>query len=168
LLNDPPIIPSTVLLRRSLYHQCGMFDTAVRYFEDTDFFLRLAAHCRFVLVPTPLIYKRNRRTSITGERKDLMAHHAFVAFRAAADDPRLLPLVPRRLSERARKLGNHRFLMGDEAGAVKLLNLAVRLNLLNLRAWVSLTAAAIFPRLALRLLGGEARRRQTAMGANKT
>jgi len=94
-----------------------------------------------------------------------MAHHAFVALKAAADEPALLPLVPRRLAERARKLGNQRFLLGDRAGAVRLLRLAVRLDPLNRRAWQSLLAATLFPALALRLLGSGGRARQAALGA---
>ncbi|MFT4053515.1 MAG: glycosyltransferase family 2 protein [Novosphingobium sp.] len=164
-LNDPPIIPSTILLRRWAYDMCGGFDPTVRVFEDTDFYIRLARVARFALVDQPLLYKRNRGTSITGGRKDLMAHHAFVALKAAAMEPDLLPLVPRRLAERARKLGNQRFLLNDIDGAVTLLKFAVRLNPGNYRAWHSLIAAGLFPGLALRLLGRRGQDRQAALGA---
>nr|WP_267387362.1 glycosyltransferase family 2 protein [Sphingomonas sp. GC_Shp_3] len=163
-LNDPPIIPSTTLLRRDAYDAANGFDAAVRVFEDTDFYLRLAGVTRFALVDMPLLYKRQRGTSITGGRKDLMAHHAYVALKAAADAPALLPLVPRRLAERARKLGNHRFLLNDPAGAVRLLRLAVRLDPLNWRAWQSLVATSLFPGLALKMLGAGGRARQAALG----
>lgn len=163
--NDPPIIPSTTLLRRTAYEAAGGFDAAVRVFEDTDFYLRLARVTRFALVDAPLLYKRQRSSSITGARKDLMAHHAYVALKAAADEPALLPLVPARLAERARKLGNQRFLLNDRAGAVRLLRLAVRLDPFNRRAWQSLLAATLFPALALRMLGSGGRARQAALGA---
>lgn len=163
-LNDPPIIPSTTVIRRTAYDACGGFDAAVRVFEDTDFYLRIARVTRFALVDAPLLYKRNRKTSITGGRKDLMAHHAFVALKAAAETPALLTLVPERLSERARKLGNHRFLMNDVDGALGLLSFAVRTHPLNRRAWTSLIAVRFFPRLALKMLGSRGRERQMAMG----
>lgn len=163
-LNDPPIIPSTTLVRRWAYDACGGFDPAVRVFEDTDFYVRLARVTRFALVDQPLLYKRNRGTSITGGRKDLMAHHAFVALKAAAAEPELLPLVPRRLAERARKLGNQRFLLNDVEGAIALLKFAVRLDPGNHRAWRSLLAAGLFPGIALRLLGRRGRERQAALG----
>jgi glycosyltransferase involved in cell wall biosynthesis len=162
-LNDPPIIPSTTLMRRNAYDAAGGFDAALHVFEDTDMFLRLAAVTRFVLFDAPVLYKRQRGTSITGGRRDLMAHHAFVALRAAASSPALLPLVPRRLGERARKLGNQRFLLNDRLGAVALLRLAVRLDPFNRRAWQSLVAAGLFPGLALRLLGASGRARQAAV-----
>ncbi|MET0239590.1 MAG: glycosyltransferase, partial [Sphingobium sp.] len=80
-LNDPPIIPSTTLLRRTAYEACGGFDAAVHIFEDTDIFIRMARVTRFALLDEPLLYKRNRGTSITGGRSDLMAHHAFVTLK---------------------------------------------------------------------------------------
>lgn len=163
-LNDPPIMPSTTLIRRSAFEACGRFDPMVRVFEDTDFFLRIARHTRFALIDEPLLYKRNHASSITGGRPDLMAHHAYVALKAAADEPRLLKLVPKRLAERARKLGNQRFLLDDREGAVRLLSFAVRLDPLNRRAWTSLLAARLFPDLALRLLGSDGRRRRAALG----
>jgi glycosyltransferase involved in cell wall biosynthesis len=163
-LNDPPIIPSTIVLKRNSYEASGGFDPAVRVFEDTDFYLRMARVTQFALVDRPLIYKRNRSTSITGGRPDLMAHHAYVAFKAAVDEPELLRLIPRRLAERARKLGNQRFLLNDPVGATNLLALAIRLDPLNWRAFSSYLAARYFPELALTLLGKNGRRRQAALG----
>lgn len=166
-VNDPPIIPSTILIRRTDYLACGRFDDTVRVFEDTDFFLRMAGVCRFALVSQPLIYKRNRGASITGGRKDLMAHHAFVAFKAAAADPRLMALVPRRLAERARKLGNHRFLLGDVDGAVSLLGLSLRLHPLNHRTWPVYLGARFFPKLSFRALGRSGKQRRAALGGTQ-
>ena len=163
-LNDPPIIPSTTLIRRSDYEASGGFDPNVRIFEDTDILIRLAAITRFALVDKPMLYKRNRGTSITGGRKDLMAHHAYVALKAAASEPKLLHLVPRRLSERARKLGNQRFLINDTAEAVHLLWFALQMNVCNIRAWMAFIAVRFFPRLAMRLLGRKGAERQAALG----
>lgn len=167
-LNDPPIIPSTILIRRADYLGCGRFDDAVRVFEDTDFFLRMAGVCRFAAIDQPLIYKRNRGASITGGRKDLMAHHAFVAFKAAAVDPRLMGLVPRRLSERARKLGNQRFLLGDVPGAVALLGLSLRLHPFNHRTWPAYLGARFFPKLSFRALGHSGKARRAALGGSQS
>jgi glycosyltransferase involved in cell wall biosynthesis len=151
-LNDPPIIPSTTLLRRTAYEASGGFDPDVRVFEDTDFFLRIASVTRFGFVNEPLLFKRNRRTSITGGRKDLMAHHAFVALKAAAKDSTLLPLVPKRLADRARKLANHQFIAGNPLEARALSALAVRLAPLSVGNWVSWALARAPAGLAGHLL----------------
>ncbi len=164
-LSDPPIIPSTTLIRRTAYEASGKFDAEIKVFEDTDFYLRMAQVCRFAFAAAPLLYKRSNERGITGARKDLMAHHAFVALKAASRDPRLLPLVPVRLAERARKLGNHRFLLGDTREAQYLLRLAVRLNALNLRAWLSLLATLDAFRPLRRMFSGRVRARRLAIGA---
>lgn len=163
-LNDPPIMPSTILVRRSAYLACGGFDPQLRVFEDTEFCLRMAGVTKFALIDEPLIYKRYHGSSITGGRSDLMAHHAFVAFKAAANEPQLLGLIPKRLAERARKLGNQRFLQNDPQSASDLLALAIRLDPFNWRALSSYLAARYFPELALTLLGKNGRRRQAALG----
>jgi len=150
-LHDPPIIPSTILMRRDRFEGCGGFDASIRVFEDTDFYLRLSRECRFSFVPEPLLHKRLRRSSITGGRRDLMAHHALVALKAAADEPRLLDYVPQRLSERARKLSNHRLLEGDVEDSLRLSRFAVKLNPWNFGAWMAYVAARL-PRFARRRL----------------
>jgi glycosyltransferase involved in cell wall biosynthesis len=167
-LNDPPIIPSTTLIRRTHFLACGGFDPQVRIFEDTDFYLRLSRYCRFAMVNMPLLYKRSNHQGITGSRKDLLAHHAFVAFKAAAEDPRLLPMVPRRLAERARKLGNQRFLLGDVEDAQRLLRAAVRLNFWNIRAWMSLIGSTWIGWPVRRILASKLFARRTALGATQT
>lgn len=134
-LNDPPIIPSTIIIRRSAFERVGGFDPSIRVFEDTDFYLRVSRAGRFALASTPLLYKRFRTSSLTGQRSVLMAHHAFVALKFAATEPRLLPLVCRRLSERARKLGNLEYYDGRTSSAASFFSLAVQTNSLNAAAW---------------------------------
>jgi hypothetical protein len=163
-LCDPPIIPSTTLIRRSAFEACGGFDATIRVFEDTDLYLRISRLCRFAFIATPLLYKRSRASSITGGRNDLMAYHALVALKAAAHDPRLLPLVPRRLAERARKLGNYYFLLGENARARPLLRFAVRLDPTNLRALASLAVSTCVPGIAHALMGSRWKSRRAALG----
>jgi glycosyltransferase involved in cell wall biosynthesis len=163
-LNDPPIVPSTTVIRRSVFEKAGRFDASIRLFEDTDMWLRLAQISRFGCVEVPLLYKRYHVQSMTGGQRDLMPDHTYIAMKAVSYDPSLLPLLPRRLSERARKLGNHRFLQGDAKEAARLLRLAIRLQPLNMRAWSSWVMAALVPNLSYRLLKNMLRRRRQALG----
>lgn len=163
-LNDPPILPSTVVIRREIYINLGGMDPSISCFEETEFYLRLAEITRFQLIDEPLLYKRNHSFSVTTNRSDHMAYHALVAFKAAAKNPKLLPFVPKRLSERARKLGNHRFLLNDRNTARQFLWLALQLNPFNHRAWLTYMAARFFPNIALRMLGARGRERQASMG----
>ena len=164
-LNDPPIIPSTTLIRRSAFDACGGFDPTIRVFEDTDFYLRLSRISRFAFVAQPLLYKRSHNASITGGRKDLMAYHALVALKAAAIDPELLPLVPKRLAERARKLANHYFLLGQKDIARKLVSFALRMDPFNVRAWISWCATGRLFRIVHTLMRSRWQKRKVAMGA---
>ncbi|QUT05668.1 glycosyltransferase [Sphingobium phenoxybenzoativorans] len=167
-LNDPPIIPSTIVVRRDRFEEIGGFDGQIRVFEDTDFFLRMAQVCKFGLVNAPLMYKRGRASSITGGRADLMAHHAFVALKYAAAEPAFYPLVPKRLAERARKLGNQKYLLGDRKGAVQHLRLATKLDIWNFRAWASWIGAAYFHGTIETLFGQRLAKRRMAIGSLKS
>ena len=164
LLNDPPILPSSVLMQRSVFVEAGRFDPSLRVFEETDLYLRMSRLTRFAAIDEPLIYKRNRANSITGRRRPLMAHHAFVAFNFALDEPRLLPLVPRRLAERARKLGNVEYYQGSTATAATFFRLAVSLDARNLRAWGGLIVAALGGARGRKLLQRRLRSRSRAYG----
>jgi glycosyltransferase involved in cell wall biosynthesis len=163
-LNDPPIVPSSTLMRRDRFKEAGMFDPGVRVFEDTEFFLRLSRICKFSAIDEPLVYKRMRGSSITGQRGALMAHHAYVAFLAAATDPGLLPLVPKRLSQRARKLGNVYYYADDVRAARRMYALAARLDPLSLLAWAGLLLSALGGRSVQRILRGRLKGRAAAFG----
>lgn len=139
-LQDPALCPSSVMVRRTTFEAVGGFNPDIRLFEDTDFYLRVAHVARFAVRTEPLIYKREREGSMTSRRRSLMAHHAFIAFRAAEADRRLTPLVPARLSERARKLANVEYRDGEIVQARDLYRLAVALRGSNLLAWLGLMA----------------------------
>ncbi len=140
---DGPIIPSCVLVRRDIFEKCGRFNEKIRVFEDTEFYARVAKHCKFAFVAEPLIEKRNHSSSITAKRAELMAHHAFVAYSIVRNSPRLLPLLQFRLSERARKLGNTAIGLGHTEEAKQYYRLATTLAPLSWRAALSYWALVL-------------------------
>lgn len=150
-LNDPPILPSTVMMSRDLYVTSGGMDQTIHCFEETEFYLRVAPLTRFACLDKPLVLKRNRPGSITGGRKDLLAFHAFVALKAAASNPDLLGKVPMRLAERARKLANQHFLAGEAQQARLVSAFAVRLKPWKAGNWLTWLLARL-PATAARVL----------------
>lgn len=150
-LNDPPILPSTVLMRRNVYVDSGGMDPTIHCFEETEFYLRIAPHTRFACLASSLVLKRNRASSITGGRADLLAFHAFVALKAAAANPGLMGSVPARLAERARKLANQHFLNGDRVQARLVSTFAVRMAPYKPSVWISWILARV-PASGARLL----------------
>lgn len=157
-LNDPPIVPSTIVVRRAIYEEIGGFDPSVAVFEDTDFYLRLSQKARMKGVPDPLIFKRYRPGSMTSRPRELLAHHAFVTFRFCSREERLLPMAPRRLSDRASRLGMLSYYEQQFVSAAHFARTALHMNRLNPHAWVvlglSLAGAPLY-----RLLGEHVQKR---------
>ena len=133
-LHDTSIMPSSMMVRRAAFEAAGGFDETVRIFEDTDFCLRAAHHGTLKGLPEPLIRKRFRADSLSAARPELMAHHAYVAFAAAARDPQLAPFVNRRLAERAARLGLLAYAGGDLEAARPYAEMARRLALFQPRS----------------------------------
>jgi glycosyltransferase involved in cell wall biosynthesis len=136
-LHDAPIVPSSVLMRRSVFDLVGGFDVTIPVFEDTEFYLRLSRVCRLAAVPGAVFYKRVHSGAITSKRASLMRHHANVAFSFAAQEPRLYPYVGKRLAERARKLGNLEAQDGRRDKALGFYDLALSLDPFNAAARAS-------------------------------
>ena len=157
-LNDPPILPSSVLMQRRLFDAVGGFDEAERVFCDTDFLLKVLPLARIKGLADPLIRKRYRAGSLSAPRPELMANHASVAMLAAARDRSLAPLVPRRLAERAARLGLVAYYADDLEVARGLAAVARAMQALNPRAAVLTALLAggaplrrlLAPRLAAR------------------
>jgi glycosyltransferase involved in cell wall biosynthesis len=136
-IHDGPIVPSSILMRRSFFELIGGFDASIPVFEDTEFYLRLSRVCRLAAVPGAVFYKRVHSAAITSKRDSLMRHHANVAFHFAAQEPRLYPYVGKRLAERARKLGNLEAQDGRRERAIDFYDLALSLDPFNVAARAS-------------------------------
>jgi hypothetical protein len=52
---------STAVVRRSVFDQIGGFDTRIRFAEDWDLWLRMARHCRPMIIQEPLACIRQHR-----------------------------------------------------------------------------------------------------------
>jgi len=56
---------STSLIRRSCFETVGVFDQDLRFFEDLDIFIRIAAHYSFAFVKEPLIRYRQHPNNMS-------------------------------------------------------------------------------------------------------
>ena len=127
------VVPSTPLDARGLLRSAIRDPDPVLFLEHKKLYRSVRGEVPETDFVTPLGSAAITRagTQVTVLAYGLMAHHALVAFKAAAVDPKLMPIVTRRLGERARKLGNQRFLVGDFEDAARLTRLAVQLDALN-------------------------------------
>jgi glycosyltransferase involved in cell wall biosynthesis len=67
LLQEVPIKPTALMLRRSVFGQVGLFDENARSGEDWEFLLRLARHASFGYIDRPLA-EINRTVDSTFDR----------------------------------------------------------------------------------------------------
>jgi GT2 family glycosyltransferase len=67
LLQEVPIKPTALMLRRGVFEQVGLFDESARSGEDWEFLLRLARHASFGYIDWPLA-QINRTSDSTFER----------------------------------------------------------------------------------------------------
>ncbi len=138
-LKDGPIT-STAAVRRADFVKIGGYNESLRVFEDTDLYARLAAVTRFGFVKEPLTRKRLHARSITSKRQVMLAHQAYAATLIATRVPRLIPLLPKRLSRAARKLGNSEIADGNKQGAETMYRMAVAICPFSMIARLQLAA----------------------------
>ena len=65
-VHDAPIMPSTAVIRRSVFEDVGFFDESLRIGEDTEFCLRVAEKWRFCYVPGAFTFKRRHSANSPG------------------------------------------------------------------------------------------------------
>ena len=73
------LLTSTVLIRRSCLERLGGFDATLGIAEDTQLWLRLAKRGKIAFVDLPLVEKRLRRESLTGDEARFI-HQIIVMF----------------------------------------------------------------------------------------
>lgn len=61
---DCPIVPSTVMVRRRVFLNVGMFDSELRYAQDTEMWARIIARHPVRRIPEPLVYRRMHAESL--------------------------------------------------------------------------------------------------------
>ena len=71
----PMLVPSTALLRRSVYEEIGGFDTSLRTAEDIDFLLRVAARYPIGVVEKPLVRYADSHDSLS---RDVSSYRDYV------------------------------------------------------------------------------------------
>jgi glycosyltransferase involved in cell wall biosynthesis len=91
LLEEVPIKPSGLVIKRVMFEKTGMFDEGWRCGEDWEFFLRLARFACFGYVDSPLIIQR--RTPDATHKKYLEMDRLFL-LRLFAKEKRSLRVDP--------------------------------------------------------------------------
>jgi glycosyltransferase involved in cell wall biosynthesis len=143
-VKDGPIIPSSVVIRRSVLETVGGFDVKYRIGEDTDFFMRVAlAGFAFRHVAGAFIAKRRHENNITRNLERLV--HVFEQHteQFVAAHPPLGELRRARLSYRYAKVADSLLGLGQTWRGIQYLVRAFRNDPTNARVYAYLASAPI-------------------------
>jgi glycosyltransferase involved in cell wall biosynthesis len=137
-LHDGPIMPSTVVIRRCVFDDVGLFDESLRIGEDADFHLRVAERWRFCHVPGAFTFKRRHPAQLSWRLADFLPSAAAVTQRLTSHHPELRPLADRRMARVHAKVGADCALRGERRSALRHDLTAAHLAPLYWRTWANL------------------------------
>lgn len=137
-VHDGPIMPSTVVIRRSVFDDVGLFDESLRIGEDAEFHLRVAERWRFCHMPGAFTFKRRHPAQLSWRLVDFLPSAAAVTQRLASDHPELRSLADRRMARLHAKVGTDCALRGEWRRALRHDLTAIRLAPRYCRAWANL------------------------------
>ena len=137
-VHDAPIMPSTVVIRRSVFDDVGLFDESLRVGEDTEFCLRVAERWRFCHVPGAFTFKRRHPAQLSWRLDVLLPNAALVTQHCASRHPELRSLARRRMARLHAKVSADCAMRGERRKAVSHDLTAIRLAPFYWRAWASL------------------------------
>jgi glycosyltransferase involved in cell wall biosynthesis len=152
------IMPSTLVMRKSVFVAGGGFDPQFRYAEDTEFFLRFSKTVPFLWIDAPLTgYRREAGTLLTGNMLLTMRNATRAVVKHCVDDGDVYSGDPRwvrrAVSRRHTRMAYFCLseLHCDEARSHA--RAALRHRPLNAMAW-AIAAGSMLPPSALRLARG--------------
>ncbi len=155
LLQSNMILPSTVLARRAALLEAGGFDPAIRYTEDIDLWLRMAARWQFTVIPRVLAYRKEGDHNFGRDQ----TNNSRNVLRALEKAMSTLPLTPQqfRLAQRSAAkhlwaLGWRSFHVGDFQEARRYLRDSVKSDCLRPQVWAYLAVSMLPPAVVRQLV----------------
>jgi len=137
-VHDGPIMPSTVVIRRSVFDDVGLFDESLRVGEDTEFSLRVAEKWRFCHVPGAFTFKRRHTRQVSMRLDAFLPNAALLTQHVASEHPELRPLAGRRMARVHAKVSADCALKGEWRRALRHDLTAIRLAPRYWRPWANL------------------------------
>lgn len=137
-LHDGPIMPSTLIIRREVIDDVGLFDESLLICEDTEFCLRIAERWRFCYVRGAFTCKRRHPGRISSRIDGYLPNNAVLTEQFAARHPELRALADRRMARGHVKASIDCKVKREWWKATRHGMTAVRLAPLYWRAWANL------------------------------
>jgi glycosyltransferase involved in cell wall biosynthesis len=137
-IHDAPIVPSTVLVRRSVFKDVGLFDESLPVGEDTEFYLRVAEKWRFCHVPGAFAFKRRHAGQLSRTLEVLLPSADVITQRFCERHPELKPLARRRMARVHVKVSADFAIKGEWLKALRHAVKTLRRAPLYPRGWANL------------------------------
>jgi glycosyltransferase involved in cell wall biosynthesis len=137
-VHDGPIMPSTLVVRRSVFADVGLFDETFRIGEETEFCLRVAEKWRFCHVPGAFTFKRRHSRQLSARLDAFLPNSARITQQFASRHPHLGCLAGRRMARVHAKVGVDCAMKGERRNALRHDLAAIRLAPLYWRSWANL------------------------------
>jgi glycosyltransferase involved in cell wall biosynthesis len=138
LFKSMMILPSTVVARRRCLVAVGGFDPAIRYTEDLDLWLRMAARWQFAVVPQVLMHRQEGnhnfgRDSVNSSRNVLKCFDKAMCTMTLT--PEQVRSAKRGASAHSWSIGWHSFKNGDMKQARNFFRRSISYNWNAPRSW---------------------------------
>jgi glycosyltransferase involved in cell wall biosynthesis len=137
-VHDGPIMPSTLVVRRSVFADVGLFDETFRIGEETEFCLRVAEKWRFCHVPGAFTFKRRHSRQLSARLDAFLPNSARITQQFASRHPDLGCLAGRRMARVHAQVGVDCAMKGERRNALRHDLVAIRLAPLYWRSWANL------------------------------
>ena len=133
---DAPLVPSTIFFKSEILKDIGYFDENLRYYEDTDFYLRILEKYKVFHIPDFLCFKRQHQNQITHKIYKTITDSDLVIFKFIERNKNLKNLKKIRMSRNRNKAALHTLRNFDERKIVfKLIYESLKYNPINLKTW---------------------------------
>jgi glycosyltransferase involved in cell wall biosynthesis len=142
-LLDGPIVPSSIVMRREIVEDIGLFNETFRVGEDTEFFMRVAERWTFQHVAGALVYKRRHGSNITRRLDALLPVAERLTREWVMRRPELAHLARRRNARLYAKAGNDCVAQGEKKRGARLLIRAMRHDPWSWRVYVYIFLCAL-------------------------
>ena len=136
-VHDGPIMPSTLVVRRVVFDDVGLFDESLLIGQDTAFCLRVATSWRLCHVPGAFTFKRRHPGQISARLDALLPNAARVTEDFASHHSELRSLAGRRMGRFHAKVSVDCAMRGEWRKALHHHLRAIRLAPLYWRAWAN-------------------------------
>jgi glycosyltransferase involved in cell wall biosynthesis len=137
-LHDGPIMPSTLIVRRAVIEDVGLFDESLLICEDTEFCLRIAEKWRLCYVRGAFTFKRRHPGRISSRIDGFLPNNAVLTQQFSARHPELKALAGRRMARGHVKASIDCKIKREWRRAGRHGVTAIRLAPLYWRAWANL------------------------------